>query len=281
MPLDQRHLGLGQRRLRPARPRRRPGERDRTAQEMGITAPLESVPAEGIGGLASASRRWKWRAPTRPSPTAASTTTRPRSARSNSPTARSTKPARRRRPGPDLGRGLRSDPDPRGRDHLRGPAPATPRSAARRGRQDRHLRGRVRRLVRRLHADVLDRGLGRPPAVARIHRLRRPHRRADLAALHGSRPGRRLPRIRSPRGACPNSPASTANTPRRGTPNTKATKKKKKTSKAKTSRRTTKRRGETRAATKRPPSPKAPPNPHRLRHRPQSPPPSGGGISPG
>ena len=31
------------------------------------------------------------------------------------------------------------------------------------GRQDRNLRGRVRRLVRRLHADVLDRGLGRAP----------------------------------------------------------------------------------------------------------------------
>ena len=51
----------------------------------------------------------------------------------------------------------------------------------RRGRQDRHLGGALRRLVRRLHAALLDRGLGRPPAVARRNRLRRPDRRSDLA----------------------------------------------------------------------------------------------------
>ena len=69
----------------------------------------------------------------------------------------------------------------------------------RRGRQDRHLGGRLRRLVRRLHAALLDRRLGRPPAVARMHRLRRPDRRPDLALLHGIGGGRRMPRIRGTR----------------------------------------------------------------------------------
>ena len=50
------------------------------------------------------------------------------------------------------------------------------------GRQDRHLGGRIRRLVRRLHAGILDRGLGRPPEVTRNDRLRRPDRGPDLAA---------------------------------------------------------------------------------------------------
>ena len=49
--------------------------------------------------------------------------------------------------------------------------------------------GPVRRLVRRLHAALLDRGLDRAPALARLHRLRRPDLRADLALLHGGRPG--------------------------------------------------------------------------------------------
>ena len=42
----------------------------------------------------------------------------------------------------------------------------------------------------------LDRGLDRAPALARLHRLRRPHLRPDLALLHGGRPGRRVPRLR-------------------------------------------------------------------------------------
>ena len=43
---------LRQHRLRPARPRRRPGKRWRaTANSMGITTPLDGIPAEGIGGL--------------------------------------------------------------------------------------------------------------------------------------------------------------------------------------------------------------------------------------
>ena len=43
---------------------------------------------------------------------------------------------------------------------------------------------------------VFDRRLDRAPALARLHRLRRPHLRADLALLHGGRPGGRLPRLR-------------------------------------------------------------------------------------
>ncbi len=46
------------------------------------------------------------------------------------------------------------------------------------GGQDRHLRERVRRLVRRLHAAVLDRGLGRPSRLARTDRVRRSRPRA-------------------------------------------------------------------------------------------------------
>ena len=42
---------LGQRRLRPARPRRRARERRQTAYKLGITTHLDGIPAEGIGGL--------------------------------------------------------------------------------------------------------------------------------------------------------------------------------------------------------------------------------------
>ena len=47
-----------------------------------------------------------------------------------------------------------------------------------RGRQDGHHRGAVRRLVRRLHAACLDRGLGRQPDA----RVPLPGYGADLAA---------------------------------------------------------------------------------------------------
>ena len=69
-------------------------------------------------------------------------------------------------------------------------------------RQDRDHRGAVRRLVRRLHAARLDRGLGRQPRRARAAaRLRRRPRGADLARLHddrGDRAVRRLPGAREP-----------------------------------------------------------------------------------
>ena len=60
--------------LRAARPRPRPGEGAKTARDMGITSPLDGYPAEALGGLTTASRRWRWRAPTRRSPTAATAT---------------------------------------------------------------------------------------------------------------------------------------------------------------------------------------------------------------
>ena len=67
-----------------------------------------------------------------------------------------------------------------------------------RGRQDRDHRRLHRRLVRRLHAAVLDRGLGRLPGRADVDglgRLRRHLRGADLARLHAGRAGQRLPRL--------------------------------------------------------------------------------------
>ena len=75
------------------------------------------------------------------------------------------------------------------------------------GRQDRHHRGAGRRLVRRLHAARLDRGLGRQPRLAPADaRLRRRPRGADLARLHGGRGGpamRRLPAAAEPGRASP------------------------------------------------------------------------------
>ena len=86
-------LGLGQRDLRPARPRRRPRKRHPDCPRNGH----RSAARIGAGGgdrrsPASASRRSNRPTATRPLPAAASTTTRPRSAGSNSPTARSRKP---------------------------------------------------------------------------------------------------------------------------------------------------------------------------------------------
>ena len=46
--------------------------------------------------------------------------------------------------------------------------------------------------------EILDRGLGRPSPVTRNDRLRRPDRRPDLACLHGSGNRRRMPRLRNP-----------------------------------------------------------------------------------
>ncbi len=112
---------------------------------------------------------------------------------------------RLRRTGADRGPGLRRDQDPRGRDHPGHRRRLHLHGLRRRGRQDRHLGGPLRRLVRRLHAALLDRGLGRPPAVARSNRLRRADGGADLALLHGIGGRRRLPRIPRTVDACPNS----------------------------------------------------------------------------
>ena len=92
------------------------------------------------------------------------------------------------------------------------------------GRQDRHHRGAGRRLVRRLHAARLDRGLGRQPRLAPADaRLRRRPRGADLARLHGGGGGPAMRRL--PAAAESGQPllATTATTPRRRGPTRRAT----------------------------------------------------------
>ena len=202
-----------------------------TAQEMGIEAPLESVPAEAIGGLAIG---------VTPLEMADAYATLANGGIHHDPTAISRvefpdgnvdeADADVGRTGADRGPGLRSDADPRGRDHRRHRRRLHLHGLRRRGRQDRHLGGPLRRLVRRLHAALLDRGLGRPPAVARTDRLRRPDRRPDLGLLHVLGGERRLPRIRGSRPACPSSTAWRANTPappRKPRPKSNRSKKKK------------------------------------------------------
>ncbi len=170
-----------------------------TAEEMGITSSLESVPAEGIGGLAEG---------VTPLEMADAYATLASGGIHHDPTAISKVEF-------PNGKVDESGTDDGERVLTEGQAYEVTRVlegvitsgtgagytsiACTSGRQDRHLRGRVRRLVRRLHPALLDRGLGRPPAVARIHRLRRPDRRTDLAVLHGIRPGRRMRGIRSAR----------------------------------------------------------------------------------
>ena len=96
--------------------------------------------------------------------------------------------------------------DPRGRDHPGHRRRLHLHGLRRRGRQDRHLGGPVRRLVRRLHAALLDRGLGRPPAVARSNRLRRSRPPARSGAPSWNRPSAgNCPEFPNRR-ACPNSP---------------------------------------------------------------------------
>ena len=154
----------------------------------------------GSAASRSASRRWKWPTPTRPSPTAASTTTRPRSAGSSSPDGKVDEP------GTDAGERVLTEGQAyevtrilegvitsghRRRLHLDRLHAAAGKTGTSEENSDAWFVGYTPLL--------LDRGLGRPPAVARIHRLRRPHRRPDLAELHVLRPGRRMPGIRGAR----------------------------------------------------------------------------------
>ena len=91
------------------------------------------------------------------------------------------------------GRGLRRHEGPRGRDHQRHRRRIHLDRLQLGGRQDRNHRRPVRRLVRRLHAALLDRGLDRASALTQLHRLRRPDLWTDLALVHEGRPGQRLP----------------------------------------------------------------------------------------
>ena len=89
----------------------------------------------------------------------------------------------------DLRRGrLRGRPTcMKGDDRLRDRGPATDIRCPAAGKTGT-TEEPVRRLVRRLHAARLDRGLGRQPGFARADaRLRRRPRGADLARLHGGR----------------------------------------------------------------------------------------------
>ncbi len=167
-----------------------------TAHEMGIEAPLESVPAEAIGGLAVG---------VTPLEQADGYATLASGGIHHDPTAISRVEfpnGKVEETDPDSGERVLTEgqayevtQDPRGRDHPGHRRRLHLHGLRRRGRQDRHLGGPLRRLVRRLHAAVLDRGLGRPPAVARSDRVRRADGGADLALLHGIGGRRRLPGI--------------------------------------------------------------------------------------
>ena len=102
------------------------------------------------------------------------------------------------------------------------------------------------------------------PTVARIHRLRRPHRRADLAELHVGGAGRRMPGIRSAGRACPNSPPYTEGHTTSGS-SEPATKAKKNTNPKNRNRKTKK-------AKKRKKKAKKPKKPPKKKRRPRSPP---------
>ena len=187
---------------------------------MGIDAPLESVPAEAIGGLAVG---------VTPLEMADAYATLASGGIHHEPTAISQDRVPRRR-----GR-RRPTPTPATGSSREGEAYEVTRllegvitqgtgagytsiGLRERGRQDRHLGGRVRRLVRRLHAALLDRGLGRPPAVARTDRLRRADRRARSGSPSCRRPRRatarisRCPPTRRPWTRC--TPATPARPPR-------------------------------------------------------------------
>ena len=171
----------------------------RTAHQMGITSPLDSLPAEAIGGL---------RVGVTPLEMASAYATLASGGIHHAPTAVS----RVEFPGgkveqtdPDSGNRVLTEGEAydvtkllEGRDHPGHRRRVHLDRVRERGRQDRHLGGRVRRLVRRLHAALLDRGLGRAPRVARPDRLRRPDRRPDLAVVHVGGPGRQLPRLPGP-----------------------------------------------------------------------------------
>ena len=116
------------------------------------------------------SRRSRWRRPTPPSPTTASTTRRTWSTASRTATATSSTSTRRR---PSSA----SPPRPPGwsrasssRTCRAARAPGR-RSRAAGRRQDRHEPGLHRRVVRRLHAGAVDRGVARRPGP----RVRGPH----------------------------------------------------------------------------------------------------------
>ena len=180
-------LGLGQRRSSrsSALDVGRPPTSPRPPTTMGITSPLGikgardipckarpallHPPAAAIGGLsvgrhpAGAGQCLRHaRQRRRPSPT------RPRSTRVVFPEREGRRAERAARASAcsPRGRPTRSRKRPRGRDHERHRRRLHVHRLPRGGRQDRHQRGTIGRLVRRLHAALLDRRLDRAPALA-------------------------------------------------------------------------------------------------------------------
>ena len=137
------------------------GRRDGPRDGDHVAARLATRPRSSAA-CGSASRRSRWPTPTRRSPTAASTSRRPRSPRSCSPTAAAStsatrpasgcSPTARRTPPPRCSRRVITERH-RHRGQLRLPG----------RRQDRNDEQLHRRLVRRLHAAAVDRGVGRLP----------------------------------------------------------------------------------------------------------------------
>ena len=128
--------------LRPARPRRRPRERPQDRLRHGDHHPPRRLPGRGHRRPAgSGSPRWSRPTRTRPSPTVASTTPRPRSARSYFPNGDTDDPEEGTQLEGVLGRDrLRGDRHPQGRDHL-GDRGRLHRHRLPGGRQDGHHRG--------------------------------------------------------------------------------------------------------------------------------------------
>ncbi len=168
-----------------------------TAELMGITTKLDAVPSEGLGGLRTGVSPSRWRTPTRRSLRAGYATGRRRSSRSSSPTG-----SRRNWANPSASASSRTGSPTRSRRSSSRTSSAEPaprrRSAARRG-QDRHYRRLQRCVVRGLHAEPRELGLGGLP-----ERAARDARRAwggrgrghlsgpDLGELHEHRQGLEL-----------------------------------------------------------------------------------------
>ena len=116
---------LRQHGLRPARPRRRARSASpRRRSRWGSPARSTGSRPRGSAACGSASRRWRCRMPTRPSPRAGSTTTRSRSSGSSSPAARSTEPETAAPEAGDLRSGrLRGDAGSCTTTSPKGPAP--------------------------------------------------------------------------------------------------------------------------------------------------------------
>jgi penicillin-binding protein 1A len=117
-----------------------PDKVKQAARGLGITLQAQRLPAETLGGLETASRRWRWPTPTRRSPPAATATADRDHARSRSPTAARELPGRwkvkRTKAFED---GVTYEATEILEQNIQA-APARTRTSAARGRQDRHDR---------------------------------------------------------------------------------------------------------------------------------------------